>query len=250
MVAVSRFVEFSVNAQTFATGSSTDSGGAAFGTRGFSRGTGLGSGDDTFSVTLNVNDQLKTNINGVGDETITLSSGTDLDPRFVARDIEFKLHSANSDEAYKFAQCNWRNGGGGTNADNSFIIFSGRLGNNGGSNDVNITSPGSRDARTTLGFDTVVEQAGIDFATTFPTSTYTGAVTVSGSYGGQFDDFYTIMIAEAETVANPTAGGGNTYTGTSSTGGLYTDTSDDTYTVTIDTTNGSTMGAGSGNVPV
>ena len=102
MVAVSRFVEFSVNAQTFATGSSTDSGGAAFGTRGFSRGTGLGSGDDTFSITLNVNDQLKTNINGVGDETITLSSGTDLDPRFVARDIEFKLHSANSDEAYKF----------------------------------------------------------------------------------------------------------------------------------------------------
>ena len=32
-------------------------------------------------------------------------------------------------------------------------------------------------------------------------------------------------------------------------GGIYTGTASDTYTITIDTTNGSVMGAGSGNVP-
>lgn len=247
MVAVSRFVEFSATAQTFATGSSTDS--EAKGTRGFSRGTGLSSGDDKFTITLNTNDQLAVNINGTGPETITLTSGTDLDPRFVARDIEYRLHEANSADGFKFAQCNFRNGGGGPNSINSFIIYSGRLGNNGGANDVNVTSPGSRDARTTLGFDTVSEQAGSDFATLFPTSTYTGALTVSGSYGGQFDDFYTIMISDIETVNDASAGGGNTYAGTVETGGIYLGTANDTYTVTIDTTNGSVMGAGSGNVP-
>jgi len=243
MVAVSRFVEFSVNSQTFATGTSTDS--EAQGTRGFSRGTGLGAGDDSFSITLNSNDQLAVNINGVGPETITLASGTDLDPRFVARDIEFKLHSANSDDAFKFAQCNWRNGGGGANTENSFIIFSGRLGNNASVNDVNVASPGVRDARSTLGFDTVDEQFGVDGNA----GTYTGTVAVSGSYGGQFDDTYRLMIAEAEVVDDPVPNGGNTYAGTAETGGIYTGGADDVYTVTIDTTNGSTMGAGSTNVP-
>jgi len=248
MVAVSRFVEFLVTSQTFATGTSTDA--TARGTRGFSRGTGLSVGEDTFSITLNSNDQLAVNINGTGPETITLTSGTDLDPRFVARDIEFKLHSANSADGFKFAQCNWRNGGGGTNSDNSFIIFSGRLGNNGGNNDVNVTTPGVRDARGTLGFDTVNEQAGLDDSAVNPSTSYIGTLTVSGAYGGQFDDLYTIMIADDETVEDPVANGGNTYAGTAETGGLFTDTSsDNAYTVTIDTTNGSTMGAGGGSVP-
>lgn len=247
MVAVSRFVEFSVTGQTFATGVSTEA--TAKGTRGYSRGTGLASGDDSFTITLNVNDQLAVNINGVGPNTITLASGTDLDPRFVARDIAYKLHSASADDAWKYAQCEFRNGGGGPNSINSFIIYSGKLGSNGGVNDVNVTSPGGRDARTTLGFDTVSEAAGVDFATTFPASSYTGALTVSGSYGGQFDDIYRIMISDAETVSSVTPGGGNTYAGTATVGGIYTGTANDTYTVTIDTTNGSVMGAGSGSVP-
>ena len=254
MVAVSRFVEFSATGQTFATGSSTEA--VAKGTRGFCRGTGLSTGDDSFTITLNSNDQLSVNINNVGPELITLSSGTDLDPRFVARDIAFKLHSANSDDAFKFAQVEWRNGYGpttnpGPNDQNSFVIWSGRLGNNGGANDVNLNSPNSRvtNCRTTLGFDTVDERAGVDFDTDFGSSTYTGAVTVSGSYGGQFDDFYTIQISDGELVDNATPNGGNTYTGSSTTDGTYIGTANDTYTVTIDTTNGSTMGAGSGNVP-
>jgi len=252
MVAVSRFVEFSAVGQTFATGVSTEA--VAKGTRGFSRGTGLSTGDDSFTITLNSNDQLAVNINGVGPATITLASGTDLDPRFVARDIAFKLHSANSDDAFKFSQCEWRNGYGptsnpGPNDQNSFIIWSGKLGNNGGANDVNVTSPGSRDARTTLGFDTVDERAGVNFATDFAASSYTGSATVSGSYGGQFDDFYTIQISDGELVGDATPNGGNTYIGTATTDGTYRGAADDTYTVTIDTTNGSTMGAGSGNVP-
>ena len=243
MVAVSRFVEFSATGQTFATGNSTQA--TCKGSRGFSRGTGLSSGDDSFTIALNVNDQLAVNINAVATATITLASGTDLDPRFVARDIAYKLHSANSDNAFKFSQCEFRNGGGGTNSRNSFIIYSGALGANAGANDVNVTSPGARDARATVGFDTVDEQAGVDFSG----GSYTGTLVVSGSYGGQFDDFYSIMIAENETVGSAVPNGGNTYIGTGTTGGIYTGTATDTYTITIDTTAGSVMGAGSGNVP-
>ena len=253
MVAVSRFVEFSATGQTFATGVSTE-GKPTFGTRGFSRGTGLGSGDDSFTITLNSNDQLAVNIDNVAGGNLTLSSGTDLDPRFVARDIAFKLHSLNADDAFKFAQCEWRNGYGPvsnpqSNARNAFVIWSGKLGNDGGANDVNITSPGGRDASTTLGFDTVEEVAGVDFATDFASSSYTGTPAVSGSYGGQSDDLYTVQISEGELIENPTADGGNTYTGTTITDGTHMGTADNVYTVTIDTTNGSTMGAGSGNVP-
>lgn len=249
MVAVSRFVEFSVTGQTLLSVSSAEALGAedAQGTRGFSRGTGLSAGVDSFSVILNSNDQLQVDINSVGPETITLASGTDLDPRFIARDIEFKLHSANSADDYKFAQCNWRNGGGGNNDDNSFIIYTGQTGSNTGNNVVSVTSPGGRDARSLLGFQTVVETAGSDRTAT-QAGSYTGTVTTSGSYSGQFDDYYGLLISSNETVNDAVPNGGNTYAGTVETGGLY-DGSDDDYVVTIDTTNGSTMGAGAGNVP-
>jgi hypothetical protein len=253
MVAVSRFVEFSVTGQTLISVASAEASGAedAQGTRGYSRGTGLTSGvDDSFTIVLNDTDQMKVDINGSGPFDITLASGTDLDPRFVARDIEFKLHAADSSDDYAYAQCNWRNGGGGNNDDNSFIIYTGQTGNNTGDNDVTVTAPtsASRDCRNIIGFDTVVEAAGT-IASATQTGSYTGTVTTSGSYSGQFDDFYTIMIADGETVADPVPNGGNTYEGTSETGGLYTGVADDDYIVTITTTNGSTMGAGAGNVP-
>jgi len=68
MVAVSRFVEFSVTGQTLISVSSAEASGAedAQGTRGFSRGTGLSAGVDSFSVILNSNDQLQVDINGSG----------------------------------------------------------------------------------------------------------------------------------------------------------------------------------------
>lgn len=251
MVAVSRFVEFSVAAQTLATGASADSV-VSRGSYGFSRGTGLGIGDDTFTITNNVNDQLQVTINGVGSEVITLTSGIDLDPRFVARDIEFRLHQANSADPFRFAQCKWRNGNWGVNpvgpnTQNSFIIYTGQVGSNIANNLVSIASPGSRDARATLGFDTVTESPGVNLSTG---SSYTGSVTVSGAYAGQFDDQYMIMMSDNETVGAATGVGGPAFNANDiSTGGLYTNANPTTYTLVIDTTNGSTMGAGSGNVP-
>lgn len=257
MAAVSRFVEFSVTAQTFATGSSTDTG-PGLGTRGFWQGDDPTT--DNFDIVLNSNDQLSITINGVGPGTITLASGSDLDPRFVARDIEYKIHNHGThgtDEAWKFAQCQWRNGTAGNvtpagdSNENRFIIWSGRLGNNGGTNDVDVASPGSRDARATLGLGGTGNNAGSDFAT-HGGGTYTGELTVSGVYGGQFDDFYTVMISDGELV-DPAAGVGSpgfiTSGGTVTTAGLYVDSTDTTYTITISTTNGSVMGAGTGNVP-
>ncbi len=254
MVAVSRFVEFSVTGQTLISVASSEASGAedAQGTRGYSRGTGLTSGvDDSFTIVLNDTDQMSVDINGSGPFDITLASGTDLDPRFVARDIEFKLHSADSSDDYKFAQCNWRNGGGGPNDDNSFIIYTGQTGANGVNNDVTVAVPGSpsRDARALLGFDTVVETVGSDKTVT-QAGSYDGTVTTSGAYNGQFDDIYTIMISSNESVGDPVANGGNTYAGTAETGGIWTGSDPyDDYVVTVATTNGATMGAGAGNVP-
>lgn len=252
MVAVSRFVEFSVTGPTFATGTSDDS--EAKGSRGFSRGTNLGAGDDTFTITKDVNDKLQVTINTIGPNTLTLSSGTDLDPRFIARDIEYRLHeAAPSDDNWRFAQCNWRNGNNGvdpkgSNDENSFIIYTGKLGNNSTNNKVTVGSVGF-DARATLGFDAVDEQAGVDYGTLYATG-WSGAIEVSGTYGGQFDDHYTLMVSDNELVQDPTAVGSPTYSVSNlQSGGLYTSSTDTTYTVVIDTTNGSSMGLGSTNVP-
>jgi hypothetical protein len=251
MAAVSRFVEFSVTSQTLLAGVSTQGASSeAKGTRGFSRGTGLtdANGEDSFTIVKDSNDDLTVSINGESYE-ITLSSGTDLDPRFVARDIEFRLHEASSSDNFTYAQCNWRNGNGGTAPigpveENSFIIYTGQLGNNAGSNDVKV-SAGTNDARTTLGFNTVSEQAGADYA-----GSWAGTATISGSYGGQFDDHYTLMMSDNETVYDAVDTGGSTYNASNiQTGGLYTNPADTDYTITIDTTNGSQMGNGSTNVP-
>jgi len=253
MVAVSRFVEFSVTGQTLisVTSSEGDPAENGQGTRGFSRGTGLTSGvDDSFTVVLDDTDEMNVSINSENPGDIKLASGTELDPRFVARDIEFKLHSISSSDNFKFAQCNWRNGGGGSNNDNSFIIYTGQTGSNSGNNDVSVSVPsiGGRDARQLLGFDTVDEQAGSDNTAT-QAGSYTGTITTSGSYSGQFDDYYTVMISSNESVGDPVANGGNTYAGTSETGGIWTGSGFDDYVVTVTTLNGSTMGAGAGNVP-
>ena len=196
MAAVSRFVEFSATEETFVTGTSADaSESATQGSRGFAKGTGLSSGEDSFTITLNSNDQLSVNINSEGARLITLSSGTDLDPRFVARDISYKLHSLSSPTAsYKFAQCEFRNGYGpisnaGDNSFNEFIIWTGMLGDGtGAANDVVLDDANARviACRTTLGFDTGPETAGIDWNVDFSGSSYVGTPTPSGVYTGQF----------------------------------------------------------------
>lgn len=242
MVATSRFVEFSSTGATLVAGVSTNS--PAVGTRALVRGTEFAGNTDKFSVVLNSNDQFTATINNVGPFTITLASGTDLDPRFVARDIEYKLHSASGDDAFKFAQVNWRNGGGTTNNRNSFIIYSGELGNNGGANDIEIGTGGGRDARTLLGFNT--GGTAVDGTDRTP-SNYTGTATVSGVFAGQFDDFYEVMITDGELIENN--GSTGTYAGTFTTDGIFTSSTNHTYVVTVDTTNGTSMGQGTGNVP-
>ena len=253
MVAASRFVEFSVTAPTFATGSSADADAVCKGSRGFSRGTGL-SNADSFTIVRNSNDTMRISINAVGTHDIVLTSGTDLDPRFVARDIEFRIHEfETSDDNWQFAQCNWRNGSNGisptgANTDSSFVIYTGKLGNNSGTNKVLVTAPGSFSALTTLGFDSTSEIAGSDFSTLG--GSYAGDLTVSGSYGGQFDDHYTLMISDTEPVGDAAANGSPTYNASNiTTGGLYHTATSTTYTLAIDTSNGSTMGAGTTNVP-
>lgn len=252
MVAVSRFVEFSVTADT-AIGATADNGaaaGSAVGVRSYTKADGTNAEDANYDITLNSNDQLVVTINGVGSETITLVSGTDLDPRFIAQDITRKLHSANTDPAFEFAQCEYRNFSGPASASsnndkNSLIIYSGVLGNAGGSNDVTLGTAGGRDAKATLGFDSLDSGSGAATSNGFA-----GTATVTGSYGGQFDDIYTLQISDKETVTSITPNGGNTYNGTAEAGGIHTGTANDTYTVTVGVAAGnSTMGAGPGNVP-
>lgn len=251
MVAVSRFVKFSTTGDTFASAvdATAASNFVAKGSRGFSRAIGANANSDSFTVVLSTTDQFTININGVGSELITLASGTNLDPRFVARDIEYKVHavSADPDPAYKFSQCKYRNGGinGGSNTEMSLIIYSGVVGSGtSGSNKVTITSGPGRDVIGVLGFDSEDSQSGLEF----DYSAYTGVAVPSGAYGGQFDDAYHIQICDFETVGIVSSTG-NTYAGTATAGGIFIGSSDDTYTVTVATSVGTSMGQGTGNVP-
>ena len=72
---------------------------------------------------------------------------------------------------------------------------------------------------------------------------------MSGVYGGQFDDMYTVMISDGELIEDAVANGGNTYTGTTTTDGMYIGVANNEYTLTMAIANGASMGLGSGSVP-
>jgi hypothetical protein len=74
-------------------------------------------------------------------------------------------------------------------------------------------------------------------------------VTVSGTYNGFCDEVYNIVVTNGWSINTPIKGGSNAYTGTITAGGVFNNASDITYTLNIDTTNGTTMGGGTGNVP-
>jgi hypothetical protein len=82
-------------------------------------------------------------------------------------------------------------------------------------------------------------------------TSYTGTVTLSGTYNGFFDEVYRVVVSTSTTngIGIPSKGGSNTYDGVMTTGGIFNGPSDITYTLSIDVTNGTTMGAGTGNVP-
>jgi len=236
MAATTRWVEYDVTEAGVAiTGGGTASG---TGTRGFCEATA--SVGDSFDIGPTTN-RLHLNIDSDPVPTyITLASGTDLDPRFVAKDIAEKIHNLGKtgqyEVGYDHAQCVWEN----DDTANRFVIYSGSLGS---SSQVTISS-GTNTVHTELGFGTKSEVGGA-----VTSNAFNGGITVSGSYDGFFDEVYTIVINNATNVGTPNKGGSNTYTGTITKGGAFTHTSNVTYTLSIDVTNGTTMNGGTGNVP-
>jgi hypothetical protein len=229
MSAATRWVQYDVtSAGTAGTGGTTRYG---RGTRAYSIATA--SVGDSFNIGT-ANNRLYVSIDGVTGPYITLASGSALDPRFVAKDITEALHNKGKAEAgWDQAQCIWE--------DNRFILYSGSL----GSSTVVTISSGTNTAHLELGWGTNSEQGGLDDANG-NTNNY---ITVSGTYNGFFDEIYRIVINNSLNIGTPTKGGSNTFTGTITPGNVFNDGETVTYVLSIDTTNGTTMGAGTGNVP-
>jgi hypothetical protein len=231
MSAITRWVQYNVTStSTAGTGGDTNQG---RGTRGYVAATTAV--DDTFIIGAN-NNRLYLTIDGNSTPSyITITtSGLALDPRLVAKEITEQIHGASVLECYQRAQCVWTN--------NHFKIYSGSL----GSASSIIVSSGTNTAHLELGFGTNSAVGG--FATG-NTSTG-GGITVSGTYNGFFDEIYHVVVAGAVNVNTPSKGGGNTYNGTISVNSVVKTGSAITYTLKISTTNGTTMGGGTGNVPV
>lgn len=224
------------------------------GTRGYLIGTAEGL-SDAFDIGPTTN-KLYVNIDGAGTETITLYSGSDLDPRFIARDISEKLkllypYETNpGDESINHATCEWGNWyGSSNNYNNRFRIYSGTTGSD---SSVTVIS-GANSAIDVLGWGT---QAQVNGTANHEAGAYgfAGTCTVTGTYYGLLDELYKVVISVDDTrgIGTPTKGGSNTYDGTFATGGCYNhSTSNCTYVISINIEGvGSTMGGGTGNVPL
>ena len=228
MAAVTRWVQYPITAEgVVSTGGVTVSG---LGTRGYAQANS--SVGDSFDIGSS-NNRLYINLDGDTSTYITLASGTDLDPRFVAKDVAEKIHNTGKVGGYINAQCVWEN--------NKIKLYSGTLGS---SSTVSVTS-GTNTAHLELGFGAKTETGGFADG-----NQYSGGLTTSGTYNGFLDEMYRIVVNKEVQVGTPGKGGSNSYTGTITAGGvLQTTTPDKTYIITIAVTNGTTMGAGTGNVP-
>jgi hypothetical protein len=232
MSAITRWVRYETTAtSTAGTGGGTNQG---MGTRGYA--AAKSAVDDTFIIGAN-NNRLYVTMDGSSPPPyIQLTiSGTDLDPRLIAKEITERLHGASELESYKRAQCVWTN--------NHFKIYSGTLGS---ASFVTVTS-GTNTAHLELGYGTGGEGTGGLASNNISTG---GGITVSGTYNGFFDETYRVVVANAVNVVTPSKGGGNTYTGTITANSAVNTAVAITYTLIISTTNGTTMGGGTGNVPV
>lgn len=228
MSATTRWVEY----ETSATGSVGVGATEGLGTRGRVPADGA-SDTDTFNIGTG-NNRLHVSIDTVGG-FITLVSGTNLDPRFVARDITEKLHNLGKGiDGYDYAQCVWENG--------KLILYSGSL----GSGSSAIVTSGTNTAHLELGWGTSTPVGGSITSNDYSS----GGVTISGTYNGFFDETYRIVANKENPIQTPVKGGSNSYTGTITTGGAFNYTSSAIeYTLNIDIVNGTTMGGGTGNVP-
>jgi hypothetical protein len=210
-----------------------------------------------FTIPGTANNQIKVNVDGAPGPApyqITLTSGTDLDPRFVARDIQRKIQAAGAgvNDGFEYCQVEFSN----YKSSNGFGQFVIRSGSAGASSSVSITA-GDTSALSILGLNSLATEGGTDdhlgTATDAVNAAYTGSATVSGTYRGAFDDTYQVVICDVQPIDTATPDGGNTYgianAGVATAGGYWNGDSDETYTVTVSTTNGQTVGGGTGNVP-
>jgi hypothetical protein len=227
MAATTRWVEYSTTAAGSA--STGGAGQLGLGTRGFCLATA--SVLDTFTIGAN-NNKLYIDFDGDTSSNITLTSGTLLDPRFIAKDITESIQALGKIGGFAAAQCVWEN--------NAFKLYSGTL----GSSSAATIASGTDTAHITLGWGTKTETGG---SATGNTSDH--GITISGTYSGFFDEVYRIVIGTTDGIGTPSLGGSNTYTGTITAGGVFTHSASITYTMSISTTNGTTMGGGTGNVP-
>jgi hypothetical protein len=248
MAATSRWVRYAVAGST---GFNT----LQIGTPGYVKGTA--STADAFTIPASANNQMKVNIDGASSPApyqITLTSGTSLDPRFVARDIQRKIQAVTGvNTGFDYTQVYFDNLSS-SNGKGQFRIISGTAGS---SSSVAITD-GDSSVLTILGLNTQSTVAGTvnhqGTSTGAVNASYTGTATVSGVYRGAFDDVYNVVIAPSQPISSTVAyGGGNTYgvanAGVATVGGFWNGDNNETYTVTISTTNGQTVGGGTGNVP-
>ena len=243
MTATSRWVRFPVSGATYVSS-------ALAGQRGFSRGTA--NVGDTFTIPGSANNQIRVNADAGGAQQITLTSGTSLDARFVAKDIQRKVQAFGStNDGFKYATCEFSNMLS-ADGESHFVI---RSGSTGASSAIAVTA-GDSDARSILGLNSVSEVAGntkhTDYSRTLSTANnaaYTGSVTTSGTFGGLLDEEYQLVIADAVQMS-VSAGGGNTYAGTASVSGDYNHDTACSYAITIDASGGKeVMNAGTGSVP-
>lgn len=229
MAAITRWVQYNIaSTGTIGTGGGVEKG---KGTRGQSLATA--SVSDSFNIG-STNNRLWVDFDGMSPTYITLTSGSDLDPRFVAKDITEKIHNLGAAvTSADQAQCVWD--------DNQFKLYSGTL----GSSSAATIASGSNTAHLELGWGTKSETGG-----SATSNSYNGGVVVSGTYNGFFDEIYHVVINKELNIGTPSKGGSNNYTGTISKGGVYNyGGSDMTYTMSISIAGGSSMGAGTGNVP-
>lgn len=230
MAATTRWVEYSTTSATSEHLGTTTSG---VGTVGYVEAQSTVGDKFTIGAT---NNKLSINIDAVGAEEITLTSGVDLDPRFVARDITEKMHIQKpSADSWVHATCVWEN--------NKIKIYSGNI----GASSTATVASGTHTAYDTLGFTSNYPYTGQGHSWK-GSNGYDGAITISGTWEGMFDEVYTVIINKEETIGTPQKTG--SYTGTMSKGGQYNcSPGDTTYTITIDTTNGATVGGGTTHVP-
>lgn len=245
MAAVTRWVQYDIGAIGVATDGST----GCRGTRGDSVSTATS--EDTFTIGSTTN-RLYLSIDAESAPYVTLSSGVALDPRFVAREITEKLHDlGKGTNKWDNAVCRWENH---KSVGACFRIYSGTLGS---ASSVQVTT-GANSCDTVLGYSSVLESGGLDSPAHAIPYGFAGTVSVSGIYGGKFDETYKIVMSndsfsEAVTaprgIAAPIKDPANSYAGVFTTGGIFNAASNLTYTISINTTNGTTVGAGTGNVP-